>query len=347
MSKIACFGGSFNPPHLGHLKIALSVLRQEKFDEIWFLPTFDTPLKNQTMAPFEDRVQMLLRLIKPYRKLKVCTIEESLPRPNYTINTVTSLKSFYPHHRFTWIIGSDQANQFSSWKDADNLLKLVDFIVVVRDPQDHIRKDMKINHVPNISHISSTFIREGKLEYTSKEVVSYIFDNELYLETIAKSFVSEKRWHHVKQVEKLALELGEFHNMDVHQITLAALFHDSTKIWMKDKSAAWLSFVNPAYLHQPAPIWHQKTAAAYLKRCGLKDKVVLNAIANHVTGQKGNALSQLIYIADKCEPSRDYDVSEELALAKIDLDKAALMVSHKQMEYIQKEKNVSQSTIDR
>jgi len=59
MSKIACFGGSFNPPHLGHLKIALSVLRQEKFDEIWFLPTCETPLKNHPMASFEDRVQCL------------------------------------------------------------------------------------------------------------------------------------------------------------------------------------------------------------------------------------------------------------------------------------------------
>jgi nicotinate-nucleotide adenylyltransferase len=347
MNKIACFGGSFNPPHLGHLKIALSVLKNEKFDEIWFLPTSETPLKNQNLAPFEDRVQMILRLIKPYRKLKVCTIEESLPSPSYTINTVTALKSLYPHHRFTWIIGSDQSNQFSSWKEADNLLKLVDFIVVKRHPEDQIRKDMKIIDVPHIKHISSTSIREGKLENTAKDVVTYIFENDLYLESIAKSFVSEKRWHHVKQVEKLALELGECHHMNVHQITLAALFHDSTKMWPKEKSAAWLGFIHPAYLHQPAPIWHQKTAAAYLKRCGLKDKVVLNAIANHVTGQKGKALSQLIYIADKCEPSRNYDVSEELALAKIDLDKAAQMVSHKQMEYIQKEKNASQSTIDR
>lgn len=339
MSKIACFGGSFNPPHLGHLKIALSVLRQEKFDEIWFLPTCETPLKHQVMASFEDRVQMILRLIKPYRKLKVCTIEESLSSPNYTINTVRSLKEFYPEHRFTWIIGSDQSNQFSSWKDSDELLKLINFIVVLRNPQDVLRKDMKLIHVDGIDKISSTSIREGKLEQSSKEVISYIFEHGLYLESIAKSFVSEKRWHHVKQVEKLALELGGHHGMDIHQITLAALFHDCTKMWTKDRSSAWLSFINPDYLQQPVAIWHQKTAAAYLKRCGLKDKQVLQAIGNHVTGQKGNALCQLIFIADKCEPSREYDASEELALAKINLDLAAQLVSHKQMEYIQKEKN--------
>jgi nicotinate-nucleotide adenylyltransferase len=347
MSKIACFGGSFNPPHLGHLKIALGVLRKEKFDEIWFLPTCETPLKHQTMASFEDRVQMILRLIKPYRKLKVCMIEESMPTPNYTINTVRALKDIYPEHRFTWIIGSDQANQFSSWKESDELLKLINFIVVVRNPQDQIKKELKIQHIPNIDTLSSTAIREGKLDQTTKEVISYIFDHELYIESIAKAMVSEKRWHHVKQVEKLALEIGQFHKMDVHQITLAALFHDCTKMWTKDKSTAWLGFINPDYRNQPAPIWHQKTAATYLKRSGLKDKQVLTAIANHVTGQKGNALSQLIFIADKCEPSRDYDVSSELALAKIDLDLAAQLVSRKQTEYIQKEKNVSQSTTDR
>jgi len=347
MSKIACFGGSFNPPHLGHLKIALSVLRQEKFDEIWFLPTCETPLKHQAMASFEDRVQMILSLIKPYRKLKVCMIEESLPSPNYTINTVRSLKEIYPQHCFTWVIGSDQADQFSSWKESEELLKMINFIVVVRDPLDHIRKDMKILHVSGIEKISSTAIREGKLEQTTRSVVSYIFEHELYLESIAKAMVSEKRWHHVKHVEKLALELGKHHDMDVHQITLAALFHDCTKLWHKDKSFAWLNFINPDYTQQPSAIWHQKTAAGYLKRCGLKDKDVLNAIANHVTGQKGKALCQLIFIADKCEPSRDYDVSSELALAKIDLDLAAQLVSQKQMEYIQKEKNASSSTTDR
>jgi len=343
MSKIACFGGSFNPPHLGHLHIALTFLRQEHFDEVWFIPTVSTPLKEQALVYYEDRVEMIERLIKPYRKLKICKIESTLSQPNYTINTVKALQEGYPEHRFTWVIGSDQANQFSKWKDADELLKLIPFRVVVRDPADAIRSDMRIITIKGIDRFSSTNIRHGKLGDTPQAVLEYIFDHELYLESIAKSFVSDKRWIHVKQVEKLALELGTVHHLDLHQIRLAALFHDCTKLWKKESHEAWLSFVNPSYLDAPSPIWHQKTGAAFIKRVlGIKDKVIISAIANHVTGQKGHPITQVIFIADKCEPSRDYDVSEELALAKIDLDKAAALVSRKQTDYLEKETNASE-----
>jgi len=341
MSKIACFGGSFNPPHLGHLKIALTVLRQEGFDEVWFLPTVSTPLKHHSMPAFEDRVQMLKLLIKPYRKLRICTIEAQLPTPNYTINTVKELKEIHPTHTFTWIIGSDQASQFSSWKDSDELLKQIQFIVVVRDWQDALIKAMKVIQIEGIEAISSTNIRSGKLEDTTKSIVNYIFEHELYIESIAQSMVSVQRWSHVKNVEKLALNIGKAHHLNPHQIRLAALFHDCTKKWHKSKAEQWLSFIDPEYLAQPTAIWHQKTAAAYLKRCGLKDKTVLQAIRNHVTGQKGHPLSQLIFIADKCEPGRDYDATQELELAKINLDRSAELVATNQQEYILKENNAS------
>ena len=343
MSKIACFGGSFNPPHLGHLKIALTVLRQEHFDEVWFIPTVSTPLKDQALVYFDHRVNMIERLIKPYRKLKICTVESTLSQPNYTINTVKALQESYPEHRFTWVIGSDQADQFSQWKDNEELLNRIPFLVVVRDKTDTIRSDMRVITIPGIDQYSSTNVRHGKLSETSNAVLDFLFDIDLYLESIAKRYVSDKRWIHVKEVEKLGLELGTVHHLDLHQIRLAALFHDCTKLWKKENQQYWLSFVDPDYIDQPLPIWHQKTGAAFVKRVlGIKDKVIISAIANHVTGQKGHPITQIIFIADKCEPSRDYDVSEELALAKIDLDKAAALVSHRQADYLEKETNASE-----
>lgn len=341
MKKIALFGGSFNPPHLGHLKIALVLLRQASFDEVWFMPTVATPLKDTTLVPFEHRVRMIQRLIKPYRKLRVCTIEAGMSLPNYTINTVNALQSLYPQHRFSWIIGSDQSRQFDRWKSSDELLYKIEFIVIRRDPQDAIHPGMRVIDIPGIARYSSTRVREGNLGDTTPSVLNYLFQNGLYLESIARSMVSEKRWIHVKQVEKLALELGKSHHLDPAQITLAALFHDCTKLWHKSSHQAWLGFIEPAYLTQPSPIWHQKTGAAYVRRVlHLQDKTVIDAIANHVTGKKGHPLTQLIFIADKCEPGRDYDVSEELALARIDLDKAAALVSRKQADYLEKEFHV-------
>ncbi len=346
MTKIACFGGSFNPPHLGHLEIALTVLKQESFDEVWFLPTISTPLKNSPLASFEDRLNMLNLLIKPYRKLKVCTIEESLPLPNYTINTVRTLTSMYPNHHFTWIIGSDQSQQFSAWKDHEELLTLIDFIVVVRAEEEALHPEMKVIRIPGIERFSSTNIRSGKLKDTTPEIVRYIFDHELYIESIARSMVSEKRWQHTKQVEKLALELAALHHLDLHQVKVSALFHDCTKNWTRDISTQWLSQIDPTYLTKPSAIWHQKTGEAYLKSLGIKDKVILDAIGHHVVGQKGHPISQVIFIADKCEPTRDYDPIQELELARIDLDAAAELVRLKQMEYIQKEINAKSKKPD-
>lgn len=342
MSKIACFGGSFNPPHRGHLKIALTVLRQQHFDEVWFIPTVSTPLKDQPLVLFEHRVNMIEKLIKHYRKLKICTIESSLPVPSFTINTVKALQETYPMHQFSWIIGSDQSTQFSQWKEADELMKRVKFLTIVRHDDDVIRDDMTVVRIEGIEQISSTNVRHGKLSDTSPKVVKYMMDHELYLESIAKSFVSERRWAHVKQVEKLALELGLAHHLDLHQIRLAAMFHDCSKMWHKETHERWLDFENPLYKNEPAPIWHQKTGSAFVRRTlWVKDKVILSAIANHVTGQKGHPVTQVIFIADKCEPTRNYDVSEELALAKQDLDKAAALVSRKQSDYLKKETNAS------
>lgn len=343
MSKIACFGGSFNPPHLGHLKIALTLLRQERFDEVWFIPSVSTPLKDEPLVAFDHRVRMVEALIAPYRKLKICCIEATLPQPSYTINTVKALQAKYPSHQFSWIIGSDQSDQFTQWKDADELLRRISFLVVIRDRSDTIVPTMKTVRVEGIDHISSTLVRQGKLNYTVPKVIAYIMAHELYLESIARSMVSERRWIHVVQVEKLAQELGAYHHMDPHQIALAALFHDCTKMWHKDTQEKWLSFTHPEYLRQPMPIWHQKTGAAYVGRfLQIKDKAVIGAIANHVTGQSGHPLTQLIYIADKCEPSRNYDVARELAAARTDLDKAADLVRKNQEDYLKKEKNASE-----
>lgn len=338
MSKIALFGGSFNPPHKGHLKIALSLIRQARFDEVWFMPTVVTPLKDATLVPFTHRVNMIQRLISPYRKLKICTIESELSLPNYTINTITALQARYPQHRFSMIIGSDQSTQFDRWKDSDILLDKVPFLVVRRDPNDAIHPRMIPFDVPGIDQLSSTHVRHGKLNETSPAVVRYMIENGLYLESLARSMVSESRWTHVKQVAALADELGQIHHCDPHQIKVAALFHDCTKSWLKKTHEAWLGFVNPDYLTEPSPIWHQKTGAAYMKRVlQIRDKAILNAVAHHSTAQKGHPITQILYIADKCEPSRDYDVSEELALAKLDLDKAAALVTQRQAEYLEKE----------
>ena len=83
--RIAILGGSFDPIHLGHLQIAKTALKKLAIDEVWFMPTFSTPLKQGQQASFADRCFMIKRAIYGYRRMKVCTLEQQLGGTSYTI----------------------------------------------------------------------------------------------------------------------------------------------------------------------------------------------------------------------------------------------------------------------
>ena len=94
MSKVALFFGSFNPVHLGHLHIAKTVINKKKADALWFIPSPQNPFKNKVdLIPFRHRKTMLNMATKNLSdSMEVCNIEESLPKPNYTVTTMKILK---------------------------------------------------------------------------------------------------------------------------------------------------------------------------------------------------------------------------------------------------------------
>lgn len=336
--RIACFGGSFNPPHRGHLAIALAALRQARFDEVWFIPAKSAPLRDDAPVAFSVRLGLLEAMIKPYRKLKVCPIEALLPQPSYTINTVSALQESFPNFTFSWIIGSDQAAQFDRWKDADELKKRLAFYVVPRDEQDAIPSWMHRLPVKGISAFSSTRFRQGEVHVAPRSVILETAKSGVYFEPIAKQFISEKRWVHVSGVVSVAVDLALTHGIDPNRAKQAALLHDVTKAWPTEKQLAWIRFCYPDYADQPTAILHQKTAVAFASRIlGVRDPQVLHAIGHHVEGAIGYPLTQIIYIADKCEPSRKFDSTELLALSKQDLERGAAAVRTAQLAYLKKE----------
>jgi len=342
MKTIICFGGSFNPPHLAHLKIALVAKRYLQAQEVWFIPTLESPLKEQTLAPFEHRAQMIEIMIKAYRKLKVCRIESSLMAPSYTIQTVRALQNLYPDYKFVWLIGSDQAMQFDAWKEAEALKQMIQFIVYRRALQDVIPVDMmEIKH-QQIYLMSSTLIREGSIEYCPKTVRRYILDHELYLEAIAQSQVSSKRWKHVLAMTELALELASAHQIDLHLVYVAALFHDCAKEWTYEESKKWLEVICPEDLNSHPALWHQKLGAFWMKQnFNRVNPEILKAIAHHVVGLNKDAITQLIYIADKCDKTRGYDSSTLLSIAFQDLNRGYQAVRQHQINYLNQEENLT------
>lgn len=338
--RIACFGGSFNPPHRGHLAIALTALRVAGFDEVWFIPAKVAPLREDEPADFSVRCEMVMAMIRPYRQLRVCPIEATLPQPSFTISTVHALQASYPEFEFAWIIGSDQAVQFDRWKDADTLKHLIPFYAVPRHHEEPIPQWMHRLTVNGIDAFSSTRFRHGEYQVAPRSVIRVAARHGAYIETVAKHLIDSKRWEHVVGVISVAVDLAIQHRVDPRKAKIAALLHDITKAWPNEQQSAWLSFCYPSYTQQPTAIWHQKTAVAYARRVvGVEDSQILHAIGHHVEGAPGHPLTQILYIADKCEPSRGFDATALLDLSKRNLEAGALAVRDAQLSYLRKEKH--------
>ncbi|MCK5370904.1 MAG: nicotinate (nicotinamide) nucleotide adenylyltransferase, partial [Cyclobacteriaceae bacterium] len=122
--EIGLYFGSFNPIHVGHLIIAQAVLDLSKLDEVWFIVSPQNPLKqNKTLLHEFDRYDMVKLAIENNDRFKVSDIEFNMPRPSYTIDTLTYLKERHHGHRFRLIIGGDNLTIFPKWKNSERIIK--------------------------------------------------------------------------------------------------------------------------------------------------------------------------------------------------------------------------------
>jgi nicotinate-nucleotide adenylyltransferase len=120
--KIGLYFGSFNPIHNGHLIIAQHVLNETDLEKIWFVVSPQNPFKQQkTLLNEYDRLHLINIAIEGTPALKATDIEFKLPRPSYTINTMTYLNEKYPQHDFSIIMGSDSYQNIDDWKNAETL----------------------------------------------------------------------------------------------------------------------------------------------------------------------------------------------------------------------------------
>lgn len=337
MKKVGCLGGTFDPIHNGHLELAKTVRKQCGLDEIWFLPTKDTPLKSRTISSFSTRKKMIDLAIKPYRKFRCCEIENKLPTPSYTIQTVKELQKIYPDIEFYWIVGDDQVAQFDQWKSIDELLSLVQFIVVPR--QQFKIQDKRLWVCSTFHHdASSTAVREGSYYYLPSSVRNYVLMNELYLKSIVRKHCSEKRTQHVLSMTELCIKLAVKHHVSVHEATMAGMLHDVCKEMGVEQNKKWISHFYPSLINVAPAIYHSFTVVPWIKQnLGYTNQRVLNAIYNHTLGLGKSKLAKIVYIADKIDPSRGYDISKQLACAMNNLDEGMELIKREQQEYLKKE----------
>ena len=179
--SICIFPGTFNPIHDGHLKMAEFALKKYKFEKIIFIPAYIPPHKEIDKKLAEHRYNMVKLAIQNNPKFEISDIEYLSEGKSYSLITVKKIiEQYCINDRLNFIIGTDAFAKIESWYKADELKKLVHFIVFPRRGDDIQSKDGWDYEITDMDFIdiSSTEIREGKNK--SKSVEGYIKENGLY-----------------------------------------------------------------------------------------------------------------------------------------------------------------------
>ena len=190
--KICLFGGTFDPPHIGHLLVAQTIFEAENFDKIVFIPTFITPEK-ENVTNIKDRLAMLTMAVTSNPNFEICDMEIKRGGISYSIDTIKEYKEEYKLNsdEIFYLIGSDSLQNFHTWKDGDTILNNCRVIVALRpgfkpsDISNWILRKVRFASIPRFE-ISSSTIRDRWSEnktiryMVTQPVWEYINDHEIY-----------------------------------------------------------------------------------------------------------------------------------------------------------------------
>lgn len=172
--RIAVFGGSFNPPHLGHVKICEYLLDTVGADEVWVIPCFIHPF-GKVLASFEDRLAMCRFTFQDFRdRVRILPLEKELGGVSYTVRTLKNLLERYQSNQFMLVVGGDITSELSEWDSLDEIREMAKIVRVPRGAN---------SFVPNISSTEiRDNIRNGRpfADLVTREVAVYIITHGLY-----------------------------------------------------------------------------------------------------------------------------------------------------------------------
>lgn len=190
MTKIGLFFGSFNPVHVGHMIIANYMATQTDLNQVWMVVSPQNPLKKKaSLANDYDRLHLVRLAIEDNDLLRASDIEFKLPKPSYTIDTLTHLKEKYPNKSFVLIMGGDNLSTFHKWKNYELILKQHEIYVYKRPQYDlgdlATNPSVKLFEAP-LMQISASYIRkciknQYPIQYLVTEpVYDYLNSSNLY-----------------------------------------------------------------------------------------------------------------------------------------------------------------------
>ncbi len=354
---IALYGGSFNPPHLGHREAVITALKTLNPDRMLIMPDHDPPHKElETGSPKpEERLELCRLTFGDLEKVEISALELERSGKSYTYDTLRILREEYPDARFTLVIGTDMLLSFEEWYHFEYLLSHCRLAALTRDLEDEeplrayaerLRKNygadvVLLDHSP--LPMSSTELRmmlrrrlgaEALYPDAYKAVIRRRFYDaapELsWLREQAYPMLDERRIAHVAGCESEAIELARRWGEDPETAAEAGILHDITKRLSYEEQLnlceKYAIICDNAERAAPK-LLHAKTGAALARDLfGVRD-AVYEAIRWHTTGKPDmTLLEKIIYLADYIEPTRDFPGIRELReLAYEDLDRAMVL----------------------
>lgn len=361
--KIGIYGGTFDPPHLGHMEAARTAVKVLGLDRLILIPASVPPHKQlpDAAASPEQRLEMVKLmadgLLLP-KVAEVSDIELKRDGKSYTSDTLRQLRQRYPNDEFWLLMGTDMFLTLQNWHEADQIMSMASIAAFSRFESD-TGEMMQIQgkylsetygtkvcivQLPRIRQVSSTQVRQQRSgDGLWPPVWGYILQNGLYgmsadlrkldeadLRAVSYSMIRAKRIAHVQGTEQEAVSLARRWGANEVHARRAAILHDCTKYLTLEEQLLLCEkyHVKLDNMERVAvKLLHSKTGAALAEHLFGEEEEICQAICWHTTGKAGmSLLEKILYIADYMEPTRDFEGVERLRkLAYQDLDAAVLL----------------------
>ena len=367
--NIGLYGGSFDPVHKGHVRVARAFVRQFGPEKLIVMPCRIPPHKEAAAgAGGEARLRMLRAAFAKDEKIEVSDFELKKDGVSYTVETLRELKKRYPDRNILLVVGADMFLTLREWKEAAEIMTLSEPCVYdrgdgakkLRGYAEGLKRDFGVE---------TRFIKGARINLSSTELRSALARDESVGSKIPRAvrgiidttgvyrseeyrlalyrreserLVEEKRFNHILRVEKAAIGLAERYGADVFKARAAALLHDVTKRKTQDEQMAMAreyGIPDAEEFEKSPKVAHAFTGAAYAEYVlGVGDADILNAIRYHTTGRAGmSLLEKIIFLADGIEEGRAFDGVDEIRSAAYeDLDRAMLISLEKTKEKVDK-----------
>jgi len=353
--QIGIFGGTFDPPHKGHVTAVRVARKALGLDQIYVIPTGKPPHKmeaNDTPGA-EARERMVRLQFANEPCVEVSDVELKRPGKSYTVDTVRCLQDLHPDAKFYLIMGTDMFLGLEEWREVDILMQMVTPVVFARAIGDHAAILAQAAHIRKTYSIEPRFIEHAIVGVSSTQVRealkhrqgANLVDDEVYMEVVRNGYygakldmawlrewvsaMQPKREAHIRGTEEEAAKLALHWGADVDLAREAALLHDVTKA--KNQAEHLLmcqkyGMIPYSGVEASEKLLHARTGAGLARaEFGVCDAVV-DAIECHTTGKADmTLLDKILYLADKIEPTRKGEaVCEMRKLAYLNLDEALL-----------------------